>query len=153
MPESQQHKLLKKKAMDTFLKLGYELVSFDRETVEGYRPDLILENKREVLFVEAVVTSDHDPKEVVDMHRGKPVRFIKYYSIDPWISRTIYRKPRPPPHLQSGGRFSVSKKLMDKLEWHEKDMLLLEEYNGKLVVENISKSIKPIKERLERMAA
>ena len=148
MPESQQHKLLKKKARDTFLKIGYDLVSFDEETVEGYRPDIILENEREVLFVEAVVTSDHDPEEVVPMYRGKPVRFIKYYSLDPWISRTIYKQPRAPPHIQSGGRFSVPKKLMDKLEWQVKDMLLIEEYKGKLVVENLSRSIKPLKERL-----
>lgn len=37
---------------------------------------------------------------------------------------------------------------MKTLGWNEKDQLMIEEYKGKLVVENISRPIKPLKERL-----
>ncbi len=85
MVESKQHLLLKTTAKDRFINSGYELVSFDQVTVHGYKPDIILENDYEVLFVEVVVTSDHDLSEVPLRYKNKPVRFIKYYSLESWL--------------------------------------------------------------------
>ena len=44
MSESSQHILLKENAKDRFINLGYNLISFDKLSVGGYRPDIILEN-------------------------------------------------------------------------------------------------------------
>ncbi|KKK94442.1 hypothetical protein LCGC14_2682820 [marine sediment metagenome] len=95
MPESEQHRILKYKARDQFLGQGYSLLSLDREVVEGYRPDIILENEDEVLFVEIVATSDHELKNDL-MYHGKPVRFVKYYTLDSWL-KSYYRGLRKSP--------------------------------------------------------
>ena len=87
-----EHINLKKWALNKYKKLGYNLISFDKEItryksngiVLTYKPDLILENDEEVLFIEAVITSDHNSNKVISKYRGKPVRFIKYYSLDHW---------------------------------------------------------------------
>ena len=151
MTESQQHKLLKHVAKDTLLCLGYNLVSFDSEVVYGYKPDLILENEHEVLFVEVVVTSDHVLKKENIRYKEKPVRFIKYYSLDSWMKsstiteeymRVTYQWLRK---LISNRRINIPK----ELGWDEGDQLLLETYKGRLFVENLSKGLLPMGDRLK----
>ncbi|GAG56969.1 unnamed protein product [marine sediment metagenome] len=96
MSESKQHKTLKHKAKEQFLNRGYFLSSFDREVVDGYRPDIILENDEEVLFVEIVVTSDHELEDDLTYH-NKPVRFIKYYTLDSWVKTNLGTGTRKSP--------------------------------------------------------
>ncbi len=136
MSESVQHKLIKEKARDTFLRLGYTLKSFDREIVNGYKPDLILENDYEVLFVEAVVTSDHDLADNLK-YNGKPVRFVKYYSLTPWMpGGCVNRVPHGPPRIRNG-RISLPKKWRDALDWRAGDQVCLHLDSGRITVENL----------------
>ena len=51
--------------------------------------------------------------------------------------------------FQKGSRIGIKKDLKARLGWEEGDVLLIEDYKGKLIVENLSRSIKPLKERLE----
>ena len=98
MTESKQHLAIKNNTVNTFLDLGYSLISLDEITVDHYKPDLILENDYEVLFVEIVVSSDHHEDDVVSEYNGKPVRFIKYYSLD-WFKYNRGKKQK--------GEFSI----------------------------------------------
>ena len=96
MSESKQHNMLKYEAKERFQNLGYELISFDKLTVNGYRPDIILENDEEVLFVEIVATSDHELKDGIT-YNNKPVRFIKYYTLDSWLKSNLGTGTRKSP--------------------------------------------------------
>lgn len=96
MSESKQHRMLKHKTKEQFLDRGYSLVSFDREVVNGYRPDIILENEEEVLFVEIVATSDHELEDNLTYH-GKPIRFVKYYTLDSWVKTNLGTGTRKSP--------------------------------------------------------
>lgn len=96
MSESKQHKMLKHKIKEQFLSRGYSLLSLDREVVDGYRPDIILENEEEVLFVEIVATSDHELDDNLTYH-GKPVRFVKYYTLDSWARAKLGTGTRKSP--------------------------------------------------------
>jgi len=92
MGESKQHKMLKNETKEHFQNKGYNLISFDREIVDGYRPDIILENEEEVLFVEVVATSDHDLEKEYT-YNGKPVRYVKYYTLDSWLRGKVTNRP------------------------------------------------------------
>lgn len=72
---------------------GYTLLSLDGITINGYRPDIILENNDEVLFIEIVVSSDHKDSKIPENYRSKPVRFIKIHAkgrlSDPYPNKII----------------------------------------------------------------
>lgn len=149
------HLQLIKKAEKSFIQLGYDLISLDKVKVAGYRPDLIFENKEEFLFIEIVITNDHDINEVVKEYKGKPVRFIKYYALDfkyknrPSIVRTpLFRK------ITQSSRFNLSKQFLDEIDWQVKDQLRIEimliEGTNKIVITNESQKYRrPLKERLK----
>jgi len=51
--------------------------------------------------------------------------------------------------LQRGRRIQLKQDFMDKLKWEEGDQLLLETYKGRLFVENLSKGLLPLGERMK----
>jgi len=51
--------------------------------------------------------------------------------------------------LQKGRRIQLKTEFMEQLEWDEGDQLLLETYKGRLFVENLSKGLLPMEERLK----
>ena len=57
--------------------------------------------------------------------------------------------PRAFGKIQKGRRIAISVSLMNQLGWKEEDHVLVEAYKGKLIVENLSRTIKPLKERLK----
>ena len=50
--------------------------------------------------------------------------------------------------IQKERRIVISEDQMEELGWEIHDQILTEAYRGKLIVENLSKTIKPIEERL-----
>lgn len=56
--------------------------------------------------------------------------------------------PREFAKIQRGRRIAIPLEMMKTLGWDELDQVLLEAYQGKLVIENISKQVKPLPERL-----
>lgn len=57
--------------------------------------------------------------------------------------------PRQFGKIQKGRRIAVPETLMNLLGWEMGDQVLVEAYRGKLIVENLSRSIKPLPERLK----
>ena len=51
--------------------------------------------------------------------------------------------------LQRGRRIQLKPEFMEKLEWEEGDQLVLETYKGRLFVENLSKGLLPLGERMK----
>jgi len=51
--------------------------------------------------------------------------------------------------LQKGRRIQLKQDFMEQLKWDEGDQLLLETYKGRLFVENLSKGLLPMGERLK----
>ena len=51
--------------------------------------------------------------------------------------------------LQRGRRIQLKQDFMDKLKWEEGDQLLLETYKGRLFIENLSKGLLPLGERMK----
>jgi len=56
--------------------------------------------------------------------------------------------PREYGKIQKGRRIAISKDLLKQLEWKIDDQILKEAYRGKLIIENLSKTIKPLEERI-----
>jgi len=56
--------------------------------------------------------------------------------------------PRAYGRIQKQRRIAVPKDLMEILGWKIEDQVLVEVYKGKLIVENISKSLRPLEERI-----
>ena len=56
--------------------------------------------------------------------------------------------PRSFSKIQKGRRIAIPEDLMKLIKWEIGDRILIEAYQGKLIVENLSKTIKPLKERL-----
>ena len=57
--------------------------------------------------------------------------------------------PRAFGSIQTGRRIALPASLMKLMDWEVGDQVLVEAYQGKLIVENLSRSIKPLKERLK----
>ena len=56
--------------------------------------------------------------------------------------------PRTYSKIQQQRRIAIPKHLMETLGWEIDDQLIVEAYQGKIIVENLSKTIKPIEERI-----
>ena len=56
--------------------------------------------------------------------------------------------PRSYGKIQKGRRIAIDKGLMKMLGWEIDDQVLKEVYRGKLIIENLSKTIKPLEERI-----
>ena len=56
--------------------------------------------------------------------------------------------PRSYGKIQKGRRIAIDKDLMEMLGWKIDDQVMSEAYQGKLIVENLDRTIKPLKERL-----
>ena len=56
--------------------------------------------------------------------------------------------PRAYGKIQKGRRIAVPQDLLKMLGWEIDDQVVVEVYRGKLIVENLSKTIKPIEERI-----
>ena len=56
--------------------------------------------------------------------------------------------PRAYGKIQKGRRIAITQPLMDQLGWEIDDQIMAEAYKGKLIVENLSKIISPLEERL-----
>ena len=57
--------------------------------------------------------------------------------------------PRAYGKIQKGRRIAIPDSLMNQLGWEVEDQVLVEAYKGKLIVENLSRTIKPLEERLK----
>jgi len=62
------------------------------------------------------------------------------------ISKAVFREFTT---IQKGRRIQLKREWMDALGWKEKDQLLIEEYKGRLIIENLSKGRISIVERLK----
>jgi len=51
--------------------------------------------------------------------------------------------------LQKSRRIQLKQDFMDKLKWDEGDQLLLETYKGRLFIENLTKGLLPLGERMK----
>lgn len=51
--------------------------------------------------------------------------------------------------IQKKGRIAITSSLLKRLGWEIGDQVLIEAYQGKLIVENLKRSIRPLKERLK----
>ena len=56
--------------------------------------------------------------------------------------------PREYGKIQKGRRIAISDDLLKMLGWEIDDQVLKEVYRGKLIIENLSKTIKPLEERI-----
>ena len=56
--------------------------------------------------------------------------------------------PRAYGKIQKGRRIAIPQDLLKLLGWEIDDKVLVEVYKGKLIVENLSKIISPLEERL-----
>ena len=56
--------------------------------------------------------------------------------------------PRSFSKIQKGRRIAIPEDLMTLIQWEIGDRILVESYKGKLIVENLSKTIKPLEERI-----
>ena len=54
----------------------------------------------------------------------------------------IYRK------IQKGNRIAISEEILQQLGWEIDDQIVIEAYQGKLIVEKLDRVLKPLKERL-----
>lgn len=50
--------------------------------------------------------------------------------------------------IQKGRRIAITKPLMEQLGWEIDDQIMAEAYKGKLIVENLTKNLKPLEERI-----
>jgi len=50
--------------------------------------------------------------------------------------------------IQKGRRVALSKEMLEYLGWSVGDQVILEEYKGKIVVEPLSKVVRPLEERV-----
>jgi len=51
--------------------------------------------------------------------------------------------------LQKSRRIQLKPALAKQLGWNEGDQLLIEDYKGRLIIENLTKGLIPIKKRIE----
>lgn len=56
--------------------------------------------------------------------------------------------PRAFSKIQKLRRVPIQKELMDLLGWEEGDNVMVEAYKGRIIIENLDRTIKPPKERL-----
>ena len=56
--------------------------------------------------------------------------------------------PRAYGKIQKGRRIAVPQDLLKMLGWEIDDQVVVEVYRGKLIVENLTKILKPLEERI-----
>jgi len=56
--------------------------------------------------------------------------------------------PRSFSKIQKGRRVAIDKELLDLSGWQIGDQVMVEYYKGKFIIENLSRTIKPLPERL-----
>ena len=56
--------------------------------------------------------------------------------------------PRTYSKIQRQRRIAIPKRLMEMLGWKIDDQVMVEVYKGKLIVENLSMTIRPLEERI-----
>jgi len=56
--------------------------------------------------------------------------------------------PRVYGKIHQERRIAIPKHILELLGWKIGDQIIVEAYQGKLIVENLSKTIKPIEERI-----
>ena len=56
--------------------------------------------------------------------------------------------PRAYGKIQKGRRIAVPQDLLKMLGWEIDDQVVVEVYRGKLIVENLTKTLKPLEERI-----
>ena len=56
--------------------------------------------------------------------------------------------PRAYGKIQKGRRIAVPQDLLKMLGWEIDDQVVVEAYRGKLIVENLTKNLKPLEERI-----
>ena len=56
--------------------------------------------------------------------------------------------PRAYGKIQKGRRIAITQPLMDQLGWEIDDQIVAEAYRGKLIVENLTKTTRPLEERI-----
>lgn len=85
MTVSDTHAAIVDFEVQSYRRRGYKAI--DVVCKAHYRPDAIMESCKEIVLIEAVITSDHDIsppvlRAFVD-YFGKPVRAVKAYSLFP----------------------------------------------------------------------
>ena len=56
--------------------------------------------------------------------------------------------PRAYGKIQKGRRIAIPKDLLKMLGWEIDDQVVVEVYRGKLIVENLTKTLKPLEESM-----
>lgn len=123
------------------------------EVIKAGLPDLVLLKDGQISFVEVKSDVDKFLKSQI-----RAIGLLKKHGFNVAVERVtiLFGSTRSDSDskkgfgsIQKDGRFVIPKKLMIDLGWRVGDKIALEIEDGKLIVENLEHSIRPLEERLK----